>query len=178
MTRILMVVGVAAVAGAMYVAGASGSQQSRPGPTMKQFKALKAQVAFLKGQFAALNGTVGRQSTREDARLTKLENDDAQVLQETELAVGFISGCFLNSGGSYRELPVSQFGSASAGFLFGTSGSSATPRTALDIDTSGSPMAYLQEVNPACIFPFTTAPVTSPAHSTISRLQRWAARTR
>jgi len=46
MRRFLMLVGVAAVAGAMYVAAASGSQQSA-GPTAKQFKALKAQVAGL-----------------------------------------------------------------------------------------------------------------------------------
>ena len=46
MRQFLMLVGVAAVAGAMYVAAASGSQQST-GPTAKQFKALKAQVATL-----------------------------------------------------------------------------------------------------------------------------------
>lgn len=46
MKRFLMLVGVAAVAGAMYVAAASGSQQSS-GPTAKQFKALKTQVAAL-----------------------------------------------------------------------------------------------------------------------------------
>jgi len=46
MKRFLMFVGVAAVAGAMYVAAASGSQQSR-GPSAKQFAALKKQVATL-----------------------------------------------------------------------------------------------------------------------------------
>lgn len=46
MSKFLMLVGVAAVAGAMYVAAASGSQQSG-GVTAKQFKALKAQVATL-----------------------------------------------------------------------------------------------------------------------------------
>ena len=46
MRRFLMLMGVAAVAGAMYVAAASGSQQSS-GPTAKQFKALKTQVAAL-----------------------------------------------------------------------------------------------------------------------------------
>src|SRR6266513_2759924 len=43
MTRLLMLLGVAAVAGAMYVATASGSQQSA-GVTAKQFKALKNAV--------------------------------------------------------------------------------------------------------------------------------------
>jgi hypothetical protein len=46
MKRFLMLVGVAAVAGAMYVAAASGSQRSA-GPTAKQFAALKKQVAAL-----------------------------------------------------------------------------------------------------------------------------------
>jgi outer membrane murein-binding lipoprotein Lpp len=46
MKRFLMLVAVAAVAGAMYVAASPASQQSS-GPTAKQFKALKAQVAAL-----------------------------------------------------------------------------------------------------------------------------------
>jgi hypothetical protein len=46
MTRFLMLVAVAAVAGGMYVAAATGSQQAA-GPTAKQFKALKLQVAAL-----------------------------------------------------------------------------------------------------------------------------------
>jgi hypothetical protein len=46
MRQFLMLLGVAAVAGAMYVAAASGSQRSA-GPTAKQFKALKTQVAAL-----------------------------------------------------------------------------------------------------------------------------------
>lgn len=46
MKRFLMLVGVAVVAAAMYVAASPASQQSK-GPTAKQFKALKAQVASL-----------------------------------------------------------------------------------------------------------------------------------
>lgn len=46
MKRFLMLVGVAAVAAAMYVAAAPGSQQAKA-PTAKQFKALKAQVATI-----------------------------------------------------------------------------------------------------------------------------------
>ena len=45
MKRFLMLVGVAVVAAAMYVAASPASQQS--GPTAKQFRALKAQVASL-----------------------------------------------------------------------------------------------------------------------------------
>ena len=44
MKRFLMLVGVAVVAGAMYVAASPASQQSK-GPTAKQFNALKKQVA-------------------------------------------------------------------------------------------------------------------------------------
>jgi len=46
MKRFLMLVAVATVAGAMYVAASPASQQSS-GPTAKQFKALKKQVAAL-----------------------------------------------------------------------------------------------------------------------------------
>ena len=45
MKRFLMLVGVAVVAAAMYVAASPASQQS--GPTAKQFNALKKQVASL-----------------------------------------------------------------------------------------------------------------------------------
>jgi len=55
MRQFLMLVGVAAVAGAMYVAAASGSQQST-GPTAKQFKALKAQVATLSKKVKTTQG--------------------------------------------------------------------------------------------------------------------------
>jgi hypothetical protein len=47
-----MLVGVAAVAGAMYVAAASGSQRST-GPTAKQFKALRTQVTVLSKKLKA-----------------------------------------------------------------------------------------------------------------------------
>jgi outer membrane murein-binding lipoprotein Lpp len=46
MQRFLMLVGVAVVAAAMYVAAGTASQQAK-GPTAKQFKALKKQVATL-----------------------------------------------------------------------------------------------------------------------------------
>jgi hypothetical protein len=57
MKRFLMLVGVAAVAAAMYVAAAPGSQQAS-GPTAKQFKALKAQVASLNKSEKALKKLV------------------------------------------------------------------------------------------------------------------------
>jgi outer membrane murein-binding lipoprotein Lpp len=127
MKRFLMLVGVAAVAGAMYVAASPASQQSR-GPTAKQFSALKKQVAALS---------------------KKLNN----VKAEADAAVGIIGACYLNTAGSataFKEMLVSQRGVASVGpgYLYGTSGSSA-PTTALDVVTS-SPQAYLQEIDPQC----------------------------
>ena len=53
MKRFLTLLAVAAVAGAMYVAAAPGSQQAS-GPTARQFKALKAQVAVLNKKVKAL----------------------------------------------------------------------------------------------------------------------------
>jgi hypothetical protein len=57
MKRFLMLVGVAVVAAAMYVAAAPGSQQAS-GPTAKQFKALKAQVASLSKKLKATNNNL------------------------------------------------------------------------------------------------------------------------
>jgi hypothetical protein len=58
MKRFLMLVGVAAVAAAMYVAASPASQQTR-GPTAKQFRALKAQVASLSKTVKGLKRVVG-----------------------------------------------------------------------------------------------------------------------
>jgi outer membrane murein-binding lipoprotein Lpp len=122
MKRFLMLVGVAVVAGAMYVAAGTASQQSR-GPTAKQFKALKAQVASLSKKLKA----------------TKSEAD---------AAVGFIGTCFVSSNAGV--VGVSQFGDTTTGFLFGTA-TAGTPRTALDADASTTPGALLQAVDPTCV---------------------------
>lgn len=58
MKRLLMLVGVAVVAAAMYVAASPASQQST-GPTAKQFKALKAQVASLSKTVKGLKSLAG-----------------------------------------------------------------------------------------------------------------------
>src|SRR4051812_9076178 len=52
MRRFLMLVGVAAVAGAIYVAAASGNQQST-GATAKQLQAVKTQVTVLSKKLKA-----------------------------------------------------------------------------------------------------------------------------
>ena len=152
MKRFLMLVGVAAVAAAMYVAASPASQQSR-GPTLKQFSALKKQVATLNKTLKA-------------------------VKSEADAAVGIIGACYLhqNSDGTvgFTVMQVSQLGNSSAGYLFGTSGVNA-PTTALDEVTS-SPQAYLQEVDSQCA---TVAALRHGAiRSGITRVQRWAERTR
>jgi hypothetical protein len=153
MKRFLMLVGVAVVAAAMYVAASPASQQSA-GPTAKQFNALKKQVASLS---------------------KKLKS----VKSEADAAVGIIGACYLhqNADGTvgFTVMPVSQFGDTTTGFLFGTSGSPGAARTALDVATS-SPQAYLQEVDPQCA---TVSALRHGAlHSGSSLLQRWAERIR
>ena len=152
MKRFLMLVGVAVVAAAMYVAASPASQQSR-GPTLKQFNALKKQVATLNKKLKA-------------------------VTTEADAAVSIIGTCYLhqNSDGTvgFNFMPVSQFGNSSSGFLFGTSATNA-PRSALDINAA-SPQAYLQEMDPQC------ATLSGLRHGAIrsgsSRVQHWAERTR
>jgi len=147
MKRFLMLVGVAVVAAAMYVAASPASQQSR-GPTLKQFNALKKQVA-------TLNKTL------------------KSVRSEADAAVGIIGACYLhqNSDGTvgFNFMPVSQ----RTGYLFGTA--PGTPTTALDVATS-SPQAYLQEMDPQCAT--VSALRHGAIRSGGSRVQHWAERTR
>lgn len=159
MRRILMLTAVAAVAGAMYVAAASGSQQSA-GPTAKQFKALKKEVSGLNKHVASLSASLKK---------AKAEADDA---------VSIIGGCYLTTSGSsaaVAALPVAQFGGAGDGYLFG-SDTTHTERTALDVDTgtTNSVLAYLQEVNPSCV----TGGALSHGALRGSLLRLWAERTR
>ena len=152
MKRFLMLVGVAAVAAAMYVAASPASQQAS-GPTLKQFNTLKKQVATLSKKLKA-------------------------VKSEADASVTIIGACYLKDNGNgtvgFLDMPVSQFGNSTQGFLFGTSGTNA-PTTALDEVTS-SPQAYLQEVDPTC------ASTSFLRHRAIrsgsSRVQRWAERAR
>jgi len=156
MKRFLMLVGVAVVAAAMYVAAAPGSPQAT-GPTVKQFAALKKQVASL------------------NKKLKALTKDEKVVRTAAGAAVGYIAACFLDSNGNIQNLPVTQFGSTSAGFLFGApnGGATATARTGLDVDTSGSAQSFLQKVTPACI----TSSASSSQQSGVT-LQLWSERNR
>ena len=122
MKRFLMLVGVAVVAAAMYVAASPASQRSS-GPSAKQFSALKKQVAVLNKSLKT-------------------------VKAEANAAAGFIATCLASNNSGV--LPVNQFGTNASGFLFGTSGAN-TPRTALDVDQSATPGAFLQVVDPSCV---------------------------
>jgi hypothetical protein len=152
MKRFLMLVGVAVVAAAMYVAASPASQQAS-GPTLKQFNALKKQVATLS---------------------KKLKS----VKSEADAAVTIIGACYLKDNGngtvSFLAMPVSQRGNSTAGYLFGNTTTSA-PTTALDEVASG-PQAYLQQVDPQCA---TTSFLRRGAvRSGSSRVQHWAERNR
>jgi hypothetical protein len=152
MKRFLMLVGVAAVAGAMYVAAAPGSRQASP-PTARQFAALKKQVASL------------------STKLKALTKDEKAVKTAAVAAVEYIGACFLDSNGNIENLQVNDFGTTTTGFLFGTTTGS-TPRSALDVNVAGTtPLAYLQEVTPACV---TGTSAASPAQKSLARVHLWA----
>jgi hypothetical protein len=149
MKRFLMLVGVAVVAAAMYVAASPASQQAKS-PTAKQFKALKKQVATLSKTLKT-------------------------VKAEADATVTIIGSCYLTlSGGTATivTLPVSQLGNSSDGFLYGTSTASAAPRTALDVNAA-APGEYLQEVNPSCVTGADSLKAGA-LRADRSRLQLWA----
>jgi hypothetical protein len=85
MKRFLMLVGVAVVAAAMYVAAATGSQQAKA-PTAKQFKALKKQVT-------SLNKTV-----------KSLKADEAKTKTLASAAAAVLTAC------DQVAVPIDQFG--------------------------------------------------------------------
>jgi hypothetical protein len=155
MQRFLMLVGVAVVAAAMYVAASPASQQAKAkAPTAKQFNALKKQVATLSKSLKT-------------------------VRAEADASVSIIGTCYLTTSGSTAEivtLPVSQFGTTTSGFVFGTPNSTTgqTARSALDINSS-SPLYDLQQVNPACL---TGALKHATTQSASSRVRLWAERLR
>ena len=124
MKRFLMLVGVAVIAAVMYVAASPASQQAKA-PTAKQFNALKKQVATLSKSLKT-------------------------VKAEATAAAGFIASCLVsdNSG----VLPVNQFGTQPGpGFFYGTTTTSFSLRTALDVDTAATPGGFLQGVDPSCV---------------------------
>ena len=126
MKRFLMLVGVAVVAAAMYVAAGTASQQSA-GVTAKQFAALKKQVASLS----------------KTLKTVKAEAADAD---------GFVQTCLVSANSGV--LPINEFGDpvGTFGYSYTADGNTFTDTTALDVDLS-NPFngVYLQGVDPACI---------------------------
>jgi hypothetical protein len=151
MQRFLIFVGVAVVAAAMYVAASPASQQAKA-PSAKQFKALQKQVAALK---------------KEETSVKKL----------TIALADIVGGCYLDSNANLVTLPVSEFGNASSGFVFGTPNTTTgqTARSALDINAT-TPTADLQEVNPTCLSASGLKHGTGRAG--VSRLRLWTGHTR
>jgi hypothetical protein len=127
MTRFLMLVGVAVVAAAIYVAASPASQRSS-GPTEKQFVALQKKVAAQAKTLKAVKAAANQ-------------------------AYGFIATCFVTQ--SAGALPTSEFGDTAATPLFGysytPSGGPSGFTTALDIDGGATPQGYLQTVDPGCV---------------------------
>jgi hypothetical protein len=127
MNRFLILVGVAVVAAAMYVAASPASQQSKFA-SEKQVLALQKKVTILSNQLKKT------------------------VKPEADFSATYILTCLSSVSGNtltINSLPVSQRGSVASGYLFGTSGSSA-PTTALDVDMA-TPTAVLQEFDPSCL---------------------------
>ena len=118
MKRFLMLVGVAVVAAAMYVAASPASQQAK-GPTAKQFKALKAQVATL-----------------------------AKKLKTTQSNLNSLAAVYLHCS-LHSEIGINQRGSSSTvGYEF-NDGAVTAPTTALDLATSGTPNYVVTPFNSA-----------------------------
>jgi hypothetical protein len=137
MKRFLMLLGVAAIAGAMYVAAAPGSAL-HAGPTWKQYSGLVKQVAALKKQVA-------------------------QVKKTAVDADAFIHGCFTTNNAGVAPVTlagdVADLGTGSPqtyGYEYdSTPGATETGpltfSTAINVDTSQTPQFFVQFVDPACV---------------------------
>lgn len=130
MKQFLLLLGVAAVAGAMYVAGASGSQQAKFA-SQKEVAALQKKVTVLTSELKKT------------------------VKPEADLSASYILTCLAQvSGGSVtvHTLSALQRGSTTSGYLFGSTAATSAPTTALDIAPQGTtPTAVLQEFDPSCL---------------------------
>ena len=125
MKRLLMFVGVAVIAAAMYVAASPASQQGGFA-SQKEVSALKKQVASLS----------------KSLKSTKKESD---------AVAGFLSDCFLSTNAGVWG--VSQFGdpAGSFGYSYTDNGATTTLVTALDFDGGTTPQAFFQAVDPTCV---------------------------
>jgi outer membrane murein-binding lipoprotein Lpp len=140
--RFLVVLAVAAVAGATYVATASSSQ--RAAPTARQFAALKRQVSQLSKKVKSQGVKIGALQTAEKG--VKTEADDV---------VGFLNSCFFSTNAG--ALPINQFGDpgGTLGYHYqqSTTQGDDVLTSALDVDNSSTPGAFVQVVDPTCVTP-------------------------
>lgn len=126
MKRFMLLVGVAVVAAAMYVA-ASGASGQASGPTAKQFAALKKQVTSLS----------------KTLKTVKAEANDAD---------GFVRSCLISTNSGV--LPINQFGDPQGTFGYSYfDGTNTIDTTALDFDptTTNFQGLYVAIVDPACV---------------------------
>lgn len=125
MMRLLMLVGVAAVAAAMYVAASPASQQGSFA-SQKEVAALKKQVASLSKSLKA----------------TK---------KAANFAAGFIADCVVSQNSAV--FPVTEFGDPQGtfGYHFLESNSSEITTSALDFDGGSSPDALFLSIDPQCV---------------------------
>jgi hypothetical protein len=126
MTRFLMLLAVAAVAGAMYVAAAPGGRTSS-GPTAAQFRALSKKVSALQRQVKAVK---------------KLATEEGVVL----------AGCLLYTTAPISRNGATTSGAA--GYVYGVPSTPTAfgSTTALDITaTGGTPLYNLLGVSPDCV---------------------------
>lgn len=138
MKRFLVVLVVAAVAGATYVATAPGSQTAAP-----TLASLNKKITLLTRKVKAQGVTI--------AALKKAENG---VKTEADDAVGFLQGCLLSTGAGV--LAINQFGDPNGVFGYHylqSDGTTESKTTALDVDGSSTPGAFIQAVDPTCVTP-------------------------
>ena len=125
MTRFLMLLAAAAVAGAIYVAAAPGGQ-ARLGPTAAQFKALSRKVTLLQKQLGVTK---------------KLATQEAVILVD----------CLLYTTAPISQYGAVTSGAS--GYVYGVPSNTASfgSTTALDLTHSGGTPAFsLLGVNPQC----------------------------
>ena len=125
MKRFLMLVAVATVAGAMYVAAAPGGQQSTP--TAKQFTALKKQVTKLRKTVSAL------------------KKDEGNVKKLAVAEAGLLLTCMA------KTVPIAQFGDAT-GQTNGYHFAQAPPATSNASDHFATALDVAQPTNPKAVW--------------------------
>jgi len=138
--RFLVVLALAAVAGATYVATAPGSQTAAP--TARQFAALSKKVSLL-----------SKKVKTQGATIAALKKAETTVKTEADNVTGFLTTCLA------AAYPVNEFGdgtsAAAFGYQYKATSTAATPinTTALDGDASATPGAYFQVVDTSCVTP-------------------------